>query len=85
MVCLNTKRRLSDFHSRREETTSSVLVPTLASLALLLNLTVHVDGDKGSAGITDSGMRLQGHCRTVVSSGCSGAGRQRACGMDIFQ
>lgn len=43
--------RGSTFHSRREEATSFVPGPTLAFLAILLNLTAHVNGDKASAGL----------------------------------
>lgn len=56
-------------HSRRWEIILFILLPKLASLAFLLNLTAHVDGDKASVGTLDSYVLLQGHCWRVISSG----------------
>lgn len=78
-LCLNTKLK-------RNESLQGIgnhFLPSCVSLAsVVTNLTAQ--DAKTSAGIMDSGMRLEGHCRRVLSSTHSVAGRQRACGMDLF-
>lgn len=82
LVRLNTKWKLNESLQER----GNHFLPScasLASLVILLNPTAQ--DAKSSVGIVDSGMRLDGHCRRVLSSARSVAGRQRACGMDVFQ
>lgn len=82
LVCLNSKWKLKESLQEIGNHFCGSCA-SLASLVIVLNL-IACD-DKTSTGIVDLGMRLGGHCGKVLSSAYSAAGRQRACGMDVFR